>query len=597
MAVPTAIAAMDAWPVSIVTAKGKLIVYEPQAEYLNGNKLSFKAAFSIQIDTQSNFIFGGLTATTRILTNRGKRLIVFDSLTKVEIRIVDSLNTDTLKALESFLSKEISKQKFFISMDRIIVSLKRFPGNYSAKYNHSISKILYAQQPSLLAMTESQYDSILKTAAKSEEGWTSPQIIVSTAPAALIQTVGEARFRSIPNTDLEYATNTADPIFRDKRSEKYFTLISGRWFTSSYLEKSWKYLSAANLPPDFKNIPYGIECDYVLANIPGTRANKEAIADAQMPQTAIVDKKLSTQISFDGEPVFKAISGTQLEYALNTPYPVFRSNKQHYYAVDGGIWFTALSANGPWKVAVSAPTEIEKIPADIPVYNAKFVYVYEHTNEKVYVGYTSGYLNAYVDNGMPIFGTGYTYTAWSQKKEVPHLQTWEFAMHYVPWQGWSSGVGLNIDRFDLEFGIFTGWKTYTLPFFYPYTNFYGDLLPYPVSPHYGLAPNLKEINKNKETNIYEKRPYVSKAPEPERRRNTGAIGSGQQNVYVDSIGDIYQFISRGQWQQRKKNKWKAVRETEFLKEKITNTQQGNYRSRNVEQVERTLNERYVKPRS
>ncbi len=51
--------------------------------------------------------------------------------------------------------------------------------------------------------------------------------------------------------------------------------------------------------------------------------------------------------------------------------------------------------------------EIQKIPPSEPVYNTKYVYVYESTPEVVYVGYTPGYMWSYPWYGVPIYGTGY----------------------------------------------------------------------------------------------------------------------------------------------------------------------------------------------
>ena len=85
----------------------------------------------------------------------------------------------------------------------------------------------------------------------------------------------------------------------------------------------------------------------MLASVAGTQAAKDALADAQVPQTAKVDrKKATTTVKYDGEPKFEKIEGTTLEYAKNTTSTVLKSGAK-YYVVDNGVWFESSKAKGP----------------------------------------------------------------------------------------------------------------------------------------------------------------------------------------------------------------------------------------------------------
>ena len=65
-------------------------------------------------------------------------------------------------------------------------------------------------------------------------------------------------------------------------------------------------------------------------------------------------------------------------------------------------------------MSVNPPTkEVDKIPPSNPHYNAKYVKVYDSTDDTVTVGYTPGYTGSYVDNGSVVYGTGYDYPAYS----------------------------------------------------------------------------------------------------------------------------------------------------------------------------------------
>jgi len=132
-----------------------------------------------------------------------------------------------------------------------------------------------------------------------------PDIIVRTKPSELIQSSGEPAYAPIQGTQLLYMTNTDDNIFMTIDNNQYFILVSGRWYHSSALSGPWSFIDSDKLPPDFARIPEGSEKDVVLASIAGTNAAKDAVMDAQIPQTAAVDRKTATcVVEYDGYPKF-----------------------------------------------------------------------------------------------------------------------------------------------------------------------------------------------------------------------------------------------------------------------------------------------------
>ncbi len=122
-----------------------------------------------------------------------------------------------------------------------------------------------------------------------------PNIIVSTTPAELIQSNGEPNFTPIQGTNLLYVSNSDNDIFMDENSQQYFVLISGRWYQTKNLNSDdWKYIPADQLPGDFAKIPPGSAKDNVLASVAGTDAARDAVMDAEIPQTAKVDRNTAT---------------------------------------------------------------------------------------------------------------------------------------------------------------------------------------------------------------------------------------------------------------------------------------------------------------
>src|ERR1700722_2815438 len=283
-------------------------------------------------------------------------------------------------------------------------------------------------------------------------------IVVSTSPAELIQTAGQPSFTPIQGTGLSYASNSSNDIFRDQ-SGKYYVLISGRWYASSALNGGWHFVAANGLPPDFARIPEGSPKDNVLASVAGTDAAREAIMDAQIPQTAKVDRNTaSTSVNYDGDPQFAPLQGTDMQYATNTGTPVIQENGV-YYSVDNGVWFQSPGPNGPWTVATERPAEVDAIPPTSPLYNTKYVYVYDVTPDYVYMGYTPGYLNAYVYGPTVVYGTGFYYNPWYNGFYYPRPWTWGFNVCYNPFAGWTLvyGFGGGWFHFGLGYGWGGGW--------------------------------------------------------------------------------------------------------------------------------------------
>lgn len=339
------------------------------------------------------------------------------------------------------------------------------------------------------------------------------KIVVSTEPAELIQSNGEANFAPVSGTDLLYVSNSDDDIFMDVQSQQYYVLISGRWFKSKTLSGQWQYISSDKLPQDFARIPEGSAKDNVLASVAGTQASQEALQEAEIPQTAKVDRQQAkADVVYDGDPQFEDIDGTDMDYAVNTSASVIRW-RNRYYSVDNGIWFESYSAAGPWSVAVVRPSVVALIPPRYPVYHMKYVYIYDVTPDYVWMGYTPGYLNTYIYGPTIVYGTGYYYRPWYGHYYYPRPYTWGFNIRYNPWIGWGFGFNYNNGWFHASVGFgrpwgygYGGWwgpRVYRPSYCYaPYRShggyysggFYGN--------GYRSRPNVNIVQINRTNNIY-----------------------------------------------------------------------------------------------
>jgi hypothetical protein len=367
------------------------------------------------------------------------------------------------------------------------------------------------------------------------------QIIVSTTPAELIQSDGEPQFSLVAGTGLLYLSNSDNDVFIDTGTQLYYVLLSGRWYRAPRLEGPWTFVAADALPADFARIPEGSAKDGVLSSVAGTPAAREAVTDAQIPQTARIDRKTATtQVTYDGAPQFEKIRGTQLEYAVNTPSTVLRY-KHRYYCVDNGVWFVSTDAGGPWRPADSRPDEVDLIPPDCPVYNCKYVYVYDVTPDYIRMGYTPGYLNSFIYGPTVVYGTGFYYNPWWGGFYYPRPWTWGFNMWYDPWYGWTFGYDFALDWFNFGLGWdfwFGGWWgpwIYRPP--YVWHHFRGHGL---------YEHDVRRIRMaDHQVNLYSSRRDIVRTPPGGR-------------LYTDRDGHVFRQDGNGGWQQRDGNQWKPL---------------------------------------
>lgn len=278
-----------------------------------------------------------------------------------------------------------------------------------------------------------------------------PKIYVVTAPTELIVTEGEPKFADIPGTQLRYVENTTGHMFLHVPDNKVYLLISGRWFAANSTDGPWEYVSGGKLPPDFAKIPDDSPKENVKASIPGTPQALEALIANSIPQTATVNRKDAkmAEPKFDGEPQWKPIEGTPLQYAANTSWPIVKVGPDSYYAVENAIWFKAASIAGPWVAADSVPAAIYSIPPSSPLHNITYIKVYNATPETISVGYTQGYYGTCVSHGsgpFVVYGTGYRYSPWIGNVWYGGPLTYGYgsALTFTPWTGWTYGFGFGL---------------------------------------------------------------------------------------------------------------------------------------------------------
>jgi hypothetical protein len=620
--------AQDQWPMSIDAEGTRITVYTPQPESYKDGEFTARAAVSVMRKTDKEPVFGAIWTRGFLEVDRNTRMGTLTRLSITDVRFPTALDSTKLSQFKDVLVREIPKRTQRIAIDRLVAALdmqvadaedlKNDPPEII--YRDKPTVLVYMDgEPIYEAVGQTGYDRVLncpRILVRNAQGrhylyaasvWTSstnakgpysaesqvpadlrsvsqrvdsaakadgsyvapyssaPEVIVRTTAAELVQTTGSVDMRPITGTRLLYADNTDNILFMDIASQEYFLLLSGRWFASKSLASGpWRFVPGEKLPADFALIPEGSDRDLVLASVPGTKAATEAVRDAQIPQTAAVDRKnVALEVSYKGDPQWEKVDGTTMSYAINASTTVLKIDG-HYHVCDNGVWYEGAKPNGPWSVSTEVPKAVSTIPSSSPVSNVKYVQIYDATPEVVYVGYTPGYTGSYVYGGVVVYGSGWYYPPPPPMYYYPRPSTWGFSMHYNPWTGWSMGLSYNVGWFHFStyggspwgchYGGWWGPPVYHPPYHHP--PYHGGGGYYGQRPSYGGRPggntinvdNSTNININRGNNIYGggQRPGVKPSTaDAGARPGTSAGTRPTKDVFTDPSGNVFRGDHKG----------------------------------------------------
>jgi hypothetical protein len=375
-----------------------------------------------------------------------------------------------------------------------------------------------------------------------------PAVIVATEPTELISSDGEPEYSPIGDTDLLYMTNTDSIVAMNIATQQYFTVLAGRWYAGKSLEGPWAYVPPDRLPAGFADIPPDSDLGDVLAFVAGTDEARDAVLDNSIPQTSAIQRSEATlSVTYDGEPKFEPIEDTEMKFAVNTESSVILVH-ENYYACNEAVWFVSHSPKGPWVVADEIPDEIYTLPPSSPVYNTKYVYVYDSTPEVVYVGYTGGYTSSYVYHSCVVYGTGWYYQPWYGSYYYPRHRTWGFSVRYNPWYGWSFGLSWSNGPFTFTIGrggwYGGGWGGYRAGYRHGARHGYRA----------GYNAGQRQAHRDNVYNKPENRKRNADRPAASTRPSANTAQGRPNNVYTDKNGNVYRRNDDG-WQKRDGDGW------------------------------------------
>jgi len=600
-----ALAEVISWPQQLTGENGAVVlIYQPQVESFSGNSIEARAAVSVKSAATENApVFGAIWIQAKIDVNRDTRTAVIRDVDVGDIRFADA-SAEQLQDLTGFIENQIEGASFDISVDQLLADL----GSHNVEPAASAILISIDGEPVMEQIEGSDYERVVNSAflivqdkrnyflyvgsnawfeAQAVEGpWRRASnvpndiaglvepadeggedvgdmdIIIATEPTELLVTDGVPSWAPVEGMDLLYLANTDSNAFLELSTQKYYVLLSGRWYNSEGMlgDLQWTHVPNDELPEPFGDIPEESVNGAILSQVAGTQQARDAVLDNTIPQTAAIDRSdASFSVEYDGSPDFAPIEEIKVEYAQNTASAVFRYGNL-YYACDDGVWYVSNSATGPWSVATDVPDAIYKIPTSNAHHNVTYVKVYDVTPQVVYVGYTPGYYGSYYSHGAVVYGSGWYYHPWYGPHYYPRYPTWGFHVTYNPWTGWGVGVSWTNGPFRFTFSRHGSWWGV------------GGYRPYPRPyVHGGFRKTNINVNINNNINIGggrdrpATRPSVYDRPDNRARnverpaapsnRQARPANNVQNNVLADRSGNVYQRGASGDWSQRDNGRW------------------------------------------
>ena len=323
----------NGWPRTVVNGADTFVIYQPQVDKWEGNRIDLYSAVELKTGKDSPAKYGVIWFNARTEVDKVNRLVTLDQpqLTKVKFPVAP----DKEPELTALLQKKLPGATKTISLDR------------------------------LTSAVEANGEPIKGVEVKNDP----PKVIFSAKPSLLVLIDGTPQLSEIQGTNLQRVINTKAVLLFEDKKKTYYLRVMDWWLQAPQVEGPWTY--AKKLPDDMKKAE-----EYVVSQTQAQTLDTEAESkqpslkeqgkNAEIPTVYVVFGPAEL-IETKGEPQYKPITGTGLEYVDNTNGNLFRLGGQ-YYILISGRWFKGASLDGPWSFVSGdeLPPDFAKIPLDSP---------------------------------------------------------------------------------------------------------------------------------------------------------------------------------------------------------------------------------------
>lgn len=322
----------SSWPVEVVLEDTRVVIYQPQPERFEGNRLEGRFVLSAErADGGSEPLFGTAWFEARVDTDRDDRLAVARAVEVIRVHFPDISPEDAAQA-SATLTSWLDRQEFRMSMDELLTSIE------SAERRN-------------LAVEGLNMDP--------------PEILYRDNPAVLVMIDGDPILERVSD-DVMAVVNSAFAILYDLAQTRYY-LYAGEdlWYWSREVTGPWEFTES--IPSRIEDLipPPDDETAAQLAVAPESMTE-----DPGVPPEIVVVTAPSELIATVGATQFTPISDTELMFIGNTDSDLFfHTPEQNYYVLLSGRWFRARQLTGPWSWVASEelPETFRNIPTDSDV--------------------------------------------------------------------------------------------------------------------------------------------------------------------------------------------------------------------------------------
>ena len=321
----------DPWPRVVDLKNGQVLVYQPQVNKWEGNRIDFRCALAIKPEGAKEEAFGVIFANARTQVDKVARTVVFEDLkfTKTDFPTLPNHGA----AYTTELQSEFAKSVRTIALDRLEASLA-----------------LAGIKPPAVAVQN-----------------TPPQVIVSYSPAILVPIDGAPVLKPVPNhSRAKRVINTRALILQGGLTDAYYMHVYDGWLSATSISGPWtQAYPGPFMASEMNAIATELSKQGVVDLLDGgAKANPKPSLANGVP-TIYTAQAPAELIVFKGQPDFVPVVGTQLLWASNTTSDVLiNTANSNYYALLAGRWFSASGLAGPWTFVASnaLPPDFAKIP-------------------------------------------------------------------------------------------------------------------------------------------------------------------------------------------------------------------------------------------
>jgi hypothetical protein len=317
----------DPWPRRLDLANGTALVYQPQVNRWDGNKLDFRAAVALQPDGAKQETYGVVFATARTHVDKVARTVVLDNLAIYKSDF--PLLPDRGSAYAPDLAARVASGIRTISLDRMEAALAAA-----------------GVKPPAIVVDN-----------------TPPRIIVSNTPAILVPIDGAPVLKATTDERFQRVVNTRALILRGGLWQKYFVKVYDGWLWADSLAGPWT--QPPMVPLGMNDLAQQIAAKGAVDLLDGGPKASPKPSLANGVPALYTAQGAAELLVFEGQPDFVPIVGTELLWASNTHSDVLiDTTSSLYYVLLAGRWFRAPGLAGPWTFVASdaLPRAFANIP-------------------------------------------------------------------------------------------------------------------------------------------------------------------------------------------------------------------------------------------